>query len=524
MKFDKELNRMKNLMNYGLQTESKKQYKSVEYQAVGADNKTYGIVREGTKFYIKVANKAKNVIKEDFDYIGGFMNRKNYQYDSYANALKNFEMKMDSLNEASTNKKVMVESWSPDKKEMVLAEASDKMQKEIARQRQIMGHAALISENNGVYEANLNEDCCNGGSCKIDSECAATQKKNIKGEKHQTGNAKKQGGDPFTKKPNMKDVIGESEEETLAWNDDKEYMDKSHGTEVGDSAPYEETVTEEEEVMGWNDGKDNIHSPKEGTSELGDSAPFEKKVTNELSEGFDDEDDVDVEDTEAEEPTDTDVEDDFSDEDSEDYSDDFSDEGSEDYADDFGDDDSETEYEIETEVADDSERLDNIEDMVNKIADKLGVGEYDDDELYSDEDSEYGDDDSDYGDEDYSEDMSDDSDYDFEDDTNDDYEDDSDDEEEYDGLESKRMRGRRINEEELDDFGKHPAYQKEPMQHPSAKHQEMEDYYDMNDESAEDESAYGEGPGSSDPYEITDEVTQAVVKESIMRFLNKKKH
>jgi hypothetical protein len=99
-KFDNQISRMKAMMNYGLQTESKNQYSAVEYNRVGADGKMYGIVREGTKYYIKVSDKTTNVLKENFDYIGGFRNRKNHEYSSYANALKNFEMKMQSVNEA----------------------------------------------------------------------------------------------------------------------------------------------------------------------------------------------------------------------------------------------------------------------------------------------------------------------------------------------------------------------------------------------------------------------------------------
>ena len=59
-KINSQLDRMKAMMTYGLQTESKKDsYNSVEYQREGADGKLYGIVREGTKFYIKVSDKTK---------------------------------------------------------------------------------------------------------------------------------------------------------------------------------------------------------------------------------------------------------------------------------------------------------------------------------------------------------------------------------------------------------------------------------------------------------------------------------
>ena len=61
-----QFDRMKQLMNFGL-TESKKQpYTGVEYSKVAADGKLYGIVREGTKFYIKVSSKKDNVLAENF--------------------------------------------------------------------------------------------------------------------------------------------------------------------------------------------------------------------------------------------------------------------------------------------------------------------------------------------------------------------------------------------------------------------------------------------------------------------------
>ena len=96
-----QISRMKAMMTYGLQTESKNnQYSGVEYQRAGADGKTYGIVREGANYYIKVSEKTNSPLKEDFDYIGGFRNRKNFEYSSYANALKNFDMKMNSIKES----------------------------------------------------------------------------------------------------------------------------------------------------------------------------------------------------------------------------------------------------------------------------------------------------------------------------------------------------------------------------------------------------------------------------------------
>ena len=94
MTTNEQISRMKALMGYGLQTESKAPYSAVENQKLGADGNVYGIVREGTKYYIKSAPNKKNLVKEDFNYIGGFRNRKDYQYDSFADAQKNFDLKM----------------------------------------------------------------------------------------------------------------------------------------------------------------------------------------------------------------------------------------------------------------------------------------------------------------------------------------------------------------------------------------------------------------------------------------------
>ena len=139
-----QISRMKQMMNYGLKTETK-QYSAVEYSRKGADGKTYGIIREGNKYHIKVAD-AKNPMKSDYDYIGGFANHKANMYESYANAQKHFDMKMRSLNEAKGKMGSNVESWNMNSKNEVLNEMTEKMRLEIARQREIMNNSNIIAE------------------------------------------------------------------------------------------------------------------------------------------------------------------------------------------------------------------------------------------------------------------------------------------------------------------------------------------------------------------------------------------
>jgi hypothetical protein len=128
----------------------------MEYHAVGADGKSYGIIRENQKFYIKVAPKSKEQIVEAYEYIGGFNNKKANEYASYNNAMKNFELKMMSLNEAY-NPKVNTDSLeSFETNGEVMTEGTKEMMAEIARQRQIMNNvAAILNENSCISTKNI---------------------------------------------------------------------------------------------------------------------------------------------------------------------------------------------------------------------------------------------------------------------------------------------------------------------------------------------------------------------------------
>ena len=511
-----QISRMKAMMTYGLKTESKNtSYSGLEYNRLGADGKTYGIVREGTKFYIKVANKTNNVLVEDFDYIGGFRNRKDYEYPSYASALKNFEMKMSSIKEANNNKAPIIESWNPDKKEMLAVEATDKMRREIDRQRQIMHNTALIQEKKN-YEAVLTEKSC------VDKDCLATQKDNIKKTSDGIGDPKGNGGDPFKKSVNGKQKNSQKNnvkkefkpvmenDNVLGWNDDKDYLDTSSSTEVGDDAPFTEKccdkckcdVTEETAMH----NSDNQNSPEVGVNEVGDDAPFTVKLKESDDFENDDDSELDTDDT-------LDSENDFdsgfeSDDDSELDTDDTLD-SEEDF-----DDTDELESDVDELESDDENlesRLSYIEDLLDKIADKLDVTVFDDDKLYDDDEP--------MDDEDLDEPMDDeDLDEPMDDEDSNDTTDDEDDFEVYESINYRKL----MKEDNLDYFGKHPAYRKEPMDLPSSSHQEMQDYYDMNDDSVDNEEPYGKEVGDSAPFEIDVEKIENAIAESIKRVLKKK--
>ena len=581
-----QLSRMKAMMTYGLTTENKNcQFSNVEFDKVAADGKHYAIIREGSKYYIKVSDK-KDALREDYNYIGGFCNRSQNEYQSYANALKQFELKMMSIQENyAKNKGIVIESWNPYKKEELTIEATEKMRKEIARQKEIINNATKIFEGKNV-STTIAEDCC------IDKECAASQKNNIKKTSDGKGEPTGNGGDPFTKsssaetsktqktnvKKEFKPVM--NEEETLAWNDNKDYLDTTHGTEVGDDAPFTKAKGNTEDLdngvveeCGAMHACDNQNCPSVGGGEIGDDAPFEEKAKNELQEGgFFHNDSVSDDEQLGELPDEIQLEDEELDDVEMDDVEDFDSEV-EDDTDSLEDDDLDLDVDYNAEIEEDpieedsvETRLAAIEDAIAKISEKLGVDDFEDDNLYDDKSEEdiESDDEMEFEIEPEDEEMGeDDIDFDGAEETfeegkkwdkvkefgkktwdkakkrmKDEEEkvmsaknplylgDDDDDElDECRIIETPSYR-RMMNEEgtRLDMFGKHPAYQKQVMSLPSNKHQEMNGYYDMNDDSVESEAPFGQHIGDGAPFEQDIQSIENAIAEAVKRVLGKRKN
>lgn len=151
-KRDEQIARMKGLMTYGIGSTSKKTPVTESFE--GPDGNVYAILREGTKFYIKSTPKGSELVAESFDYIGGYMNKKNNEYSSYNQASKNLELKIRSLNEAyGINKPV--EILNPDKKEILMVEMTESMKNSIARYRQIINNACgIMKESSDISASN----------------------------------------------------------------------------------------------------------------------------------------------------------------------------------------------------------------------------------------------------------------------------------------------------------------------------------------------------------------------------------
>lgn len=557
--YDEQLAKMKRLMSSGNINENKISHTKniVEYHALGADGKTYGIVKEGLKYYIKTAPKKNTeVLAEDYDYIGGFMNKKQYEYNSYAKASKDLELKLMNLNEAYAKKEPIVEAFDPYKKMDVLIEQTDAMKSEIERQRQIMKNTSIIlkeeskisTTNVGVPEApKTAASPASQGAPFTEKATAKLDKDSVK----KSENYKKQA--PFTKDGEVTDADMESdknpkggdskdteaakyvpsnsvanqhpkggkvakvnegkkrvkmtEEQVLAWTDNENYLDTSTGTTIGDSAPFDKTVgckenqpkencsnesdsdSLDEEIAMWQQG-DNINSPTPGNGEVGDTAPFDETVKEEQGDAMN----AGVKNgnpyvNKKKNPNNkTNIDTDPKEGDKFKMKEDLEHDLASNYAGFDGDEDIYNDNNLD------------FEQQWQQWLDDGGANEFDrpngefmnepslDDEVPTrmEYDPTYGMD---------------------------------------NPYESKKPKGKAIKEDKLDVFGKTPGYRKKPMTLPANTEVAPNGAEDWNDDSVKGEKPFGQQIGSSAPYtEIVQQITNAVVTAITNMNMDKKKN
>lgn len=536
--YEQEISKMRSLMNFGCAEENKATNYNigvVEYHTNGADGLTYGIVREGTKFFIKYApKKDTEILSEDYDYIGGYMNKKQYEYNSYNKAVKDLELKLMSIKEAYNSKTPIVEAFDPYKKLDVVIEQTDVMRNELQRQRQIMKNACeILSEdskisihNTGTPEApktasnstaqsgpytekakaNLDKDNVKSSSdhkkkTPFDENGEVTDAdmqsdKNPKGgDKTETPHTEKAQYVPSNSVANQhpkggkavkmnegKRTIKMTEEQVLSWNDNKDYLDTSTETSIGDTSPYSKKVgcncnqptqnsdknTElEEEVALWAQG-DNINSPAPGNGKIGDTSPFDKKIKEN--------EDVDDNDT---------------------MNEDLSDDMASNYAG-FGGENGEyndgnLDFEQEWNSWLDNGGGDEFDMQQQHMQQQMQPDEFANEPSLDDDNPTKMPFDPTYG-------------------MNNPYE-------------SKTVKGKKnVNEDKLDVFGKTPGYRKKPMNLPPNTEVSVNGAKDWNDDSVAGEKPFGETIGSSAPYtELVKQITDAVITAITNMKMDKKK-
>lgn len=451
--FEQETSRMVELMKYGMnESVSKSSSPRVEYSVKGADGLTYGIVNEGTKFYIKVApKKDTKILAEDFDYIGGEMNKKENEYHSYSAASKNLELKLMQINESHKATKVNVETFKKEPAAEWQINETKEMRSEIDRMNQISKNVAhILTEGSIPSEHTLPEAPAKNPSqektnAPFTDTAVAEGDKDFK--KDET-NYEKPSGTPYKddakaeldkdKKPTSNDDKGDAYSDGCK-NCPKDSVANQHpsggkATRADESRKVIKLT--EEQVLAWNQSKDFMD--KSNNSEIGSSEPFENQVDGKVSNQgnaptepiHEEENECDTNSTVPTDTPDVIAEDDFDDEDIAGFD---------------GYDEDELPF---PEVEGDHEV---------KIKDKDEDG-VDDEDITVDND---------------------------------------------------------INEDKLNDFGKHPRYQKAPMTTPPNKEVTPNDAKDWDDESAKGEEPYGKKIGSSAPFEKAVQVITDSIMESL---------
>ena len=456
--YDKQIETMQRLINYGVNENTNNGKSVVEYHAEGADGKTYGIIRECNKYYIKVAPKKDTaLVAEDYDYIGGFNNRKENEYSSYNVASKQFELKMKNLNEANQNNKKSTYQFRP-------VEASDwqinetkEMRAEINRFNDIMYNVnGILSEDKNFTTkhtlpeapaSNPSDEKVNGPftdtavangdkdfkTTKSDyqkvgpfNQDGSVDDKDMQSTKNPTSSTN---GDAYTEKPQYVEtgvagqekkggkVVKVNEAQVLAWSKSKDFMDKSDDTTIGSTAPFTCDVDGE--------CKENKIEESEGSEfdEMDDETPFPEVEDDEFDgEEFGFEEDEYTEDIFPEDEV----------------------EGNEFDGEEFGfEDDEKGPFTLDDEKDDEAFLESKIYNMVKESL-------------------------------------------------------------------------------ELNDFGKHPAYNKSPMTLPNTIEIELNGAKDWNDDSAKSSEPFGRKIGDSAPYseDVIDDITDMV----IARLIGKKKN
>lgn len=312
--FDEQLSRMHYLMGYKMPVVESKS--GVEHSVVAADGKRYGIIKEGTKFYVKVSDAAKENIAESYDYINGVLAKKENEHKSYNSASKALELKLMSLNEAY-NGNVKASLFDSKSNEKMFANLTEEARKELNRMHQIFESANTIGKNNtGNPEAPKTASF----SEKIGKPFDITAKAELDKDFKKTANNPESQSEPFDAEVKVTDADMESDKMPSGEkNNCEEYEDAKYVPDgsvanqkptggkvvkVNEATDFEgdDVITEDDEIVGIeddNEGGENILSDDELDSMLNDDEEMDDEYVLDADElGFNDSNETDPRDDE----------------------------------------------------------------------------------------------------------------------------------------------------------------------------------------------------------------------------------
>lgn len=143
-KYDDELSRIHFLMEYNAHGFNEGRT-NIECHKEGADGKVYGILKEGSKYYIKTTEKGKENLSESYEYINGFNYRRENEYSSYNAASKALEEKLIALNE-DYGRHEDVSTVDFGRNEKTLAYLTEEARKDLDRMKMVMENSDRIGK------------------------------------------------------------------------------------------------------------------------------------------------------------------------------------------------------------------------------------------------------------------------------------------------------------------------------------------------------------------------------------------
>ena len=148
-KIDSKLQRMTYLMGYkmGNNVNENKRSSNIEFVAEGADGKMYGIIKEGTHYYLKSCKKGGENVANNYDYVHGFIRRSLDESNSYDKASKKLELHLMSLNEAFGGNK-NTSTFDFKRGEKTLSMLTEEARKAMDRANAIFENSQNIGKNN----------------------------------------------------------------------------------------------------------------------------------------------------------------------------------------------------------------------------------------------------------------------------------------------------------------------------------------------------------------------------------------
>lgn len=299
--FDEQLSRMHYLMGYKMPVVESKS--GVEHSVVAADGKRYGIIKEGTKFYVKVSDAAKENIAESYEYINGVLAKKENEHKSYNSASKALELKLMSLNEAY-NGNVKASLFDSKSNEKMFANLTEEARKELNRMHQIFESANTIGKNNtGNPEAPKTASF----SEKIGKPFDITAKAELDKDFKKTASNPENQSEPFDAEVKVTDADMESDKMPSGEkNNCEEYEDAKYVPDgsvanqkptggkvvkVNEATDFEgeDVIAEDDEIVGIEDETpegENILSDEELDSMLNDESEIDNEMPTIDAEEF----------------------------------------------------------------------------------------------------------------------------------------------------------------------------------------------------------------------------------------------